>query len=167
MGRMGDRKAQVWYTDFMVGVLIFSIVIMTYFYYVEHTQHSDDTLMSSLVSEAKTVSNSLATRGYPVGWTSANVTTVGLTDGNFRINSSKLSDFNSWSYEERRGYLHTTKDYYFYLELMNGTRFNELCADPGAGCAEWNTSYFLAQNTRLLIYEHEPVRMVLYVYQAP
>jgi hypothetical protein len=164
---MSSRKAQVWYTDFIVGVLIFSVVIMSYFYYVEHSAYSDETLVSSLVAEAKTISNLLVTRGYPIGWSAANVTIVGLTDGNSRINMTKLSHFNSWGYEERRGYLHTTKDYHFYFEYINGTRFNERCADPGAGCVEWNSSYNLVQNTRLLIYNSEVVRMVLEVYQQP
>ena len=160
------RRAQVWYTDFIIGVLIFSIVIIAYFYYVEHTEYSDETLVSSLIAEAKGISNSLITQGYPVNWTAANVTTVGLTDGSYRINMTKLNNFNSWGYEERRGYLHTTKDYYFFFEYLNGTRFNELCADPGAGCQEWNASYYLVQNTRLLIYNGEIVRLVLNIYQV-
>jgi hypothetical protein len=164
---MRAAKAQIWYTDFMIGVLIFSIVIITYFYYASHTEYSDETLISSLLSEAKTISNSLVTQGYPLNWTAANVTTVGITNGDFRINTTKLSAFNSWSYEERRGYLHTTKDYYFYLEYMNSTRFNELCTDPGSGCVAWNTSYHLAQNTRLLIYDGSIVRVVLNIYQTP
>lgn len=164
---MFSRKSQVWYTDFVIGVLIFSVVIVTYFYYVEHSDYSDETLMSELLVEAKTISGSLMTAGVPLGWSAANVTVVGLTDSNYRINSSKLSDFNSWGYEERRGYIHTTKDYHFYLEYMNGTRFNEICADPGSGCVEWNTSYHLAQNTRLLIYDSDIVRLVLRVYQKP
>ena len=158
-------RAQIWYTDFMVGVLIFSIVVMTYFYYVEHAGHSDETLISSLISEAKSISNSLVTRGYPLGWTTTNVTNVGLTDGNYRINLTKLSYFNSWGYEERRGYIHTTKDYYFYLEYLNRTKFNELCVDPGAGCQEWNSSYYLSQNTRLLIHDSNIVRAVINIYQ--
>ena len=162
---MSSRKAQVWYTDFIIGVLIFSIVVISYFYYVEHTEYSDDNLMVSLIAEAKTVSNSLATRGYPPDWTAANVTTVGITDGSPRIDLAKLSAFNSWNYEERRGYMHTTKDYYFYIEYINGTRFNELCADPGAGCIEWNESYHLAQNTRLLIYDSDIVKAVMDIYQ--
>ena len=104
---------------------------------------------------------------YPTNWSAANVSTVGITDGNHRIDQDKLQDFNSWGYEERRGYLHTTKDYYFFLEYLNGTMFNELCKDPGAGCAEWNTSYHLAQNTRLLIYNSSIVKMNLLVYQQP
>jgi hypothetical protein len=162
---MIPRKAQVWYTDFMVGVLIFSIVVVSYFYYVEHTEYSDDALVNYLISEAKTISNYLVTEGYPANWTSANVSTVGITDGNHRINEGKLQDFNSWGYEERRSYLHTTKDYYFYFEYLNGTRFNELCEDPFSGCVEWNSSYYLVQNTRLLIYDSDVVRMVLNVYQ--
>jgi hypothetical protein len=165
MSEMGKR-AQVWYTDFIIGVLIFSIVVVTYFYYVEHSEHSDENLMSYLVSEVKSVSSSLMSEGYPQGWTASNVTIVGLTDGNFRINMTKLSNFNSWGYEERRGYIHTTKDYYFYMEYLNDSRFNELCADPGAGCVEWNSSYYLAQNTRFLIYGSDVIRMVVYLYQA-
>ena len=161
------RKAQVWYTDFMVGVLIFSIVVISYFYYVEHTEYSDDALMGALVSEAKSLSSYLITEGYPQNWTATNVSVVGLTDGNYRINEDKLDDFNSWGYEERRGYLHTTKDYYLYLEYVNGTRFNEKCEDPGAGCVAWNSSYYLVQNTRLLIYNSEIVKLVMYIYQAP
>jgi hypothetical protein len=164
---MMSRKSQVWYTDFMVGVLIFSIVVITYFYYVEHTEYSDDTLISSLVAEAKAITNSLVTQGYPPDWSAANVSTVGLTDGNYRIDQTKLNSFNSWGYEERRGYLHTTKDYYFYLNYLNGTRFNELCKDQFAGCVEWNSSYYLVQSTRLLIYESKVVRLVMEVYQAP
>jgi hypothetical protein len=164
---MESKKSQVWYTDFIIGVLIFSIVIITYFYYVEHSSYSDETLVSALLSEAKTISNSLVTQGYPPNWTIANVTTVGLTDGSPRIDVAKLADFNSWGYEERRGYLHTTKDYYFYLEYINGTKFNELCTDPFVGCVEWNTSYHLVQNTRLLIYDSDVVRMVLNIYQKP
>ncbi len=167
MCSFGGRKSQVWYTDFIIGVLIFSIVIITYFYYVEHSDYTDETLMNYLVSEAKSISGYLVTEGYPSNWTSANVSTVGLTDGDFRISQDKLDDFNSWGYEERRGYLHTTKDYYFYLEHLNGTRFNELCVDPGAGCIEWDTAYYLVQNTRLLIYDGDIVRLVLYIYQKP
>jgi hypothetical protein len=143
---MRAAKAQIWYTDFMIGVLIFSIVIITYFYYASHTEYSDETLISSLLSEAKTISNSLVTQGYPLNWTAANVTTVGITNGDFRINTTKLS---------------------FYLEYMNSTRFNELCTDPGSGCVAWNTSYHLAQNTRLLIYDGSIVRVVLNIYQTP
>ena len=164
---MISRKAQVWYTDFIIGVLIFSIVVVTYFYYVEHVESSGENIDNFLISEAKAISNYLVTEGYPLNWTAANVSTVGITDGSYRINEDKLQDFNSWGYEERRGYLHTTKDYYFYLEYLNNTRFNELCADPFVGCVEWNTSYYLVQNTRLLIYNSDIVRMVLYVYQQP
>ncbi len=164
---MNDRKAQVWYTDFMIGIMIFSIVVITYFYYVEHSPSSDDNLVNSLMAEAKTITNYLITEGYPEDWTAANVSTVGLTDGNYRIVDTKLSNFNSWGYEERRGYIHTTKDYYFYLEYLNGTRFNELCEDQFAGCVAWNSSVYLVQASRILIYDSKIVRLVLYVYQQP
>ena len=161
------RKAQVWYTDFIVGVLIFSIVIVTYFYYVERSEASDENLMGFIISEAKTISGYLVTEGFPTNWTGANVSTVGISDGAYRIDMDKLSTFNTWGYEERRGYLHTTKDYYFFIEYLNGTKFNELCKDPFQNCSDWNKSNHLAQTTRLLIYNQSIVKLVLNIYQQP
>lgn len=158
-------RAQVWYTDFVVGVLIFSIVMFSYFYYVEHRDYSDEGLQSTLLAEAKSITNNLVSQGYPSDWTPSNVSTVGLTDGDMRIDEDKLADFNSWGYEERRSFMHTTKDYYFFIEYLNGTRFSELCSDPYSGCVDWNESLNLVQNTRLAIYGDDVVRLVLYVYQ--
>jgi hypothetical protein len=162
-----SKKAQVWYSDFMIGVLIFSVVIFAYFYYVGNTSSSEEDLQSALLAEAKMLSNSLISAGYPIGWSGVTVETVGLTDGSYRMNMTKLDTFNSWNYEERRGYLRTTKDYYFFMKYLNGTIFNELCTDSPADCEHWNTSYYLVQNDRLLIYNGSIVRMVLYVYQKP
>ena len=87
---MSSRKGQIWYSDFMVGILLFSIVVMTHFYYVEHTEYSDDTLMSYLVTESKAISATLIGQGYPSAWTVSNVTTAGLTDNDYRVNMTKL-----------------------------------------------------------------------------
>jgi hypothetical protein len=151
----------------MVGVLIFSLVMFSYFYYVGHRDYSDEALQSTLLAEAKAITNYLVTEGYPPGWTAANVSTVGLTGGDMRINQTKLDNFDGWGYEERRSYLHTTKDYYFFIQYINGTKFNDLCEDPDDGCVKWNASYNLVQSTRLAIYDHDLVRLVLYVYQEP
>ncbi|NQU79183.1 hypothetical protein HQ545_05435 [Candidatus Woesearchaeota archaeon] len=159
------RCGQVWYTDFIIGVMIFSFMIGAYFYYVGHGNYYEDDPVPMLVSEAKRVTSYLLTEGYPANWTLLNVSTVGLTNGRHRMDNQKLGWFNSWDYEERRGYFHTTKDYYFYLEHKNGTVFNKLCKDPLDGCVDWNSSYYLVQNTRLLIYDGSIVRMVYYVYQ--
>ncbi|HII72330.1 TPA: hypothetical protein HA265_06260 [Candidatus Woesearchaeota archaeon] len=160
------RKAQVWYTDFMIGILIFALVTVAYFYYVEHNDTTDNNLDNYLMTEAKSISNYLVTEGYPTDWTPTNVSTIGLTDGNHRVQDAKLADFNSWTYDQRKSNMHTTKEHYFYLEYLNGTRFNELCSDM-PGCNEWNTSDHLVQNTRLLIYNSKIVRMKLYMYQKP
>ncbi len=157
-------KAQVWYTDFMIGILIFSIVLVTYFYYTEQTSNSEENTVNNLIIESKAITNQLLSTGYPINWTSNNVSTVGLTDGNYRINNNKLASFNSWSYSERKEKLHTTKQYYFYLEYLNGTRYNKLCTDPPA-CNDWNTSEYLVQDSRVAIHNSKIIRMVIYVYQ--
>ena len=116
------------------------------------------------MTEAKTITNYLVTEGYPHNWTANNVSTVGLTDGNHRLNIEKLDAFNSWTYSSRKSKIYTTKDYYFFLQYKNGTKFNEVCSDIPT-CTEWNSSEQLVQNTRFVIYNSTVVRMTLYIYQ--
>ena len=153
-----NRKGQVWFVDFMVGVLIFVFMVTIYFSYVNTSEYSDDTIMPSLIADSKKVSSVLVTRGYPLDWSLSNITQVGLTDGANRIDFDKLESFNSLSYNSRKEYIHTTKNYYFYLEYINGTRFNIL-GDQG------NTSNYLVQSSRYVIYNNSIVKMGLYLHQ--
>jgi len=157
-------KAQVWYTDFMIAILIFSITITAYFYYSNYVGGDEGNIESFLISEGKSISSYLITEGYPKNWSVANVSTVGLTDGNYRINNQKLQAFNSWNYEERRSFIHTSKDYIFFLEYLNGTRYNILCEDPPT-CDAWNASSYLIQQTRLAIHNGSIVKLKIYMYQ--
>lgn len=160
------KRGQVWYTDFVIGVLVFSIMVVAYFYYVEHQEASDQNLENYLLSEAKSISSYLVTEGYPEDWTASNVSTVGLTNGKQRIDDDKLAEFNSWTYDERKANLHTTKEYYFYLQHLNGTIYNRQCIDMPT-CTDWNGSEYLVSHERLLIHDSKIVRMKLYIYQQP
>lgn len=152
------KKAQVWYIDFAVGLLIFMVAITAYFSYAysESVEQRGD--MSELIIDAKMIATSLISKGYPYAWNSSNVTRIGLTDGNYRIQQGKLDAFNNFSYKNRSSLLGTTKDYYFYLEYPNGTKFNTL---------GWNgeNATQLVQVTRIVIYNSTPVRMVYHLWQ--
>lgn len=153
-----QKKAQVWYADFSIGLLIFIVAISGYMVYSYSETVEEKGELTELLIDAKVIASSLVSEGYPSNWTSTNVTRIGLTDGNQRIVQQKLEDFNDFSYSERGDLLGTTKDYYFYLEYLNGTTFNQL------GLNGTNADK-LVQVTRVLIYNDTFVKMTFYLWQ--
>lgn len=139
--------------------------------------------LTSMVSGARTISNSLISAGYPLNWTSTNVERIGITDGNMRINGSKLFEFANMSYYSRKFVLGTTFDYYIVLKQRNGTLLNissltgltkeDLSSEGGVGkpnvtLANLNTieqPNHRISVSRYLIYNSEPVRMEIYLWQ--
>ncbi|MBW2999983.1 hypothetical protein KY339_04885 [Candidatus Woesearchaeota archaeon] len=151
------KRSQVWYTDFIIGILIFSIAVTTFFYYATGAGEDDGSNLNDLIIDAKVIAENLVSEGYPTDWTPATVERIGLTNGNQRIDQSKLDDFTNMTYSERKSALGTPKNYYFYLEYPNSTKFNILGQ-------EGNSSNRLVQITRLAVYESQPVRMVFYLW---
>lgn len=152
------KRAQVWYADFAIGLLIFMVAIVGFMTYTYTEVTSDEEDLDSLIIDAKVIAASLVSEGYPADWNATNVTRVGLTDGDHRIDQSKLDIFSNLSYSDRAGVMGTTKDYYFYMQYANGTRFNIL-GQSG------NESDVLVQVTRIVIYNNTMARMVFYLWQ--
>ncbi|MBW2965906.1 hypothetical protein KY342_02250 [Candidatus Woesearchaeota archaeon] len=160
---MNTKKAQVWYTDFMIGVLIFVIVIFIYYEYAHSLEQNPTEITSDLMMEAKSISSSLITKGSPVDWNQSNVKIIGLTDGNQRLVQEKLDMFNNMTYQETRTKFGTPYDYYFYLEEING---NRILIDSGQGIGLEPTDHVnLVSITRVVIYNSRLISMVIQVWQ--
>ncbi len=119
---MKNKKAQIWYTDFMVGVLIFVIVIVLYYEYANNLNQDPDKLTSDLIMDAKSITSSLITEGYPTNWNQSNVQMIGLTDGNQRLVQEKIDVLAGMDYGEMKTKFRTSYEYYLFLEAVNGTR---------------------------------------------
>lgn len=152
------RRAQVWYGDFSIALLIFMVAITAYVSYTYAESVEERGEMTELLIDAKVIASSLISEGYPTDWNTSNVTRVGLTDGDYHIVQEKLDSFNSFSYDDRADAIGTTKDYYFYLQYTNGTKFNQLGLNG-------STADKLVQVTRIAIYEDVFVRMVFYLWE--
>lgn len=159
---MQSKKSQVWYTDFMVGVLIFFIVIIIYYDFAYGFNQDSGEITSDLMMDAKAISSSLITKGSPENWNESNVKTIGITDGKQRIVYEKLSRFGNLSYGFSKTKLRTPYDYYFYLEYPNGTRISfDGKESVGSGL---NKSKNVVSIDRIVIYDSKLARMVVKVW---
>jgi len=151
------KKGQVWYIDFMVGLLILITAVIIYYQFQGTFTDESESEWQEMIIDAKAITSSLISSGYPSDWTNDTVDLIGLTDGNYRINSTKVMMFQNMSYKRAKNLLNTRFNFYFFLESENGTRFY----DTGLNATD---SDFLVQTTRFVIYNSSMHRMVLHLW---
>ena len=160
---MNEKKAQIWYTDLMVGISIFVIVILIYYTYAYSLNQEPNDIASDLLMEAKAISSSLLTAGTPSNWNQSNVTIIGLTDGNQRLMQDKLNMFADMNYNESKRKFRTPYDFYFYLEDVNGSRI-PIHGKEGIGLNASNAKNIVSI-TRIAIYNSSLATMVVNIWQ--
>ncbi|MBN2112077.1 hypothetical protein JW707_03175 [Candidatus Woesearchaeota archaeon] len=153
------KKAQVWYLDFMVGLIIFTIMVVVYYQYSGNFSGEDESDWEEMMVDSNSISSSLMSAGLPSNWTEGNVTLLGITDGKYRINETKLWQFENMSYADAKNLFRTRFDFYFFLEDANGTKHHEAGLSP-------NSSKFLVATTRFVIYNSSINRAVIHLWKA-
>jgi len=112
---LNNTKAQVWFTDFVIGMIIFSLVLISYYTYTTNISKQDSSATDNLISDAKIVSSSLTTKGYPDNWDVNTVTRIGFTDSYNRIDTTKFNEFNKLNYNDTKKLLGTIYDYFLFF----------------------------------------------------
>ena len=153
------RRAQVWYIDFMVGLLILITAIFIYYQYQGNLLDESEAEWQEMIIDSKAITSSLISAGYPENWTNETVNVIGLTDGNYRINTTKIMLFRNMSYKRAREILKTRFNFYFFIQDKNGNKFY----DAGLNATDHK---FLVQTTRFVIYNSSLHRMVLHLWIA-
>lgn len=164
-------KAQVFCFDMVVAVLIFGAAILVYYKTTTNLSDQDEALVDDLLIDAKSISSSLMSQGYPYNWTKDNVTRIGITDDN-RVNESKLEQFSRIPYKDSRKLFGTTYDYYVYFRDRDNNiiPFNEThegIGKPGVDSTNIQTAENpkkLVRVTRLIIREADIKKMVVYLW---
>jgi hypothetical protein len=158
------KNGQVWYTDFMIGILIFVLVIFIYYAYAHNVTEDPSDISTDLVMEAKSISSSLVMQGSPSDWNKTNVEIIGLTNGDQRIVQEKLDAFANMTYSEIKTKLRTPYDYYIYFEDVDGN-IVPIGDKDGIGLQSTNSTDNLVAITRIVIYNSELTGMVVHVWQ--
>ncbi len=156
------KKAQIWYTDFIIGVIIFATALVIYFEYTNAIDVTGNNILDELITDAKSISSCLLSEGSPSNWTTESVQRIGLTNGDYRINQTKLESFAEINYNSSRQILGTTYDYYFYLEEKDGTQI-EISGEEGIGYPNSDADQ-LIQMTRFVVYNSSITKMVVEVW---
>ena len=157
------KKAQIWYIDFMIGLMIFFIAVFIYYQYAYSFNQDPNDVLSDLVMETKTISSSLITQGSPNDWNQTNVQIIGLTDGNHRFVQNKLEIFENFSYNDSKEILRTHYDYYIQLKELNGSTIL-INGEEGIGLIQSNSSDHQIAITRIGVYNSRLISMVVQVW---
>ncbi len=164
-------KAQVFSLDLIIGVIIFGSAILIYYKSTTNLSDQDEALLDDLLIDAKIISSSLMSDGYPVNWSKDDVKRIGITHKN-RINETKLEQFSKIPYKDSRKLFGTVYDYYVFFRDRNNNiiPFNESL--EGIGNPDVNSTNIqtvetpkkLVKITRLVVKKSAIAKMVIYLW---
>jgi glutaredoxin-related protein len=117
--RLG-KYSQVWTTDFAIGLVIFSLVLISYYTFTTNISKQDTANIEDLIFDSKSIASSLMSMGNPIGWKSNNVTSIGITDGKGNINKSNFLEFTKLGYNSTKRIFGTNKEYFLFFTNSSG-----------------------------------------------
>jgi hypothetical protein len=117
-----STKSQIWSIEFIVGLVIFIGALLIFYKYSVNLGTTQSDEIKELLIDAKTLSTFLVDKGLPGSWNTSDVILVGLTNGDYRLNESKLSNFSALSYATAKDLLSVRNDYYVFFEDKNSTQ---------------------------------------------
>lgn len=137
---MNKSKSQAFLSDFVVAALIFVVIIVIYFNYTRSLSAQDSSSLEGLLADAKIISSSLTSGGYPDNWQASTVVRIGFTDDSNRIDNTKFGEFVTINYNKTRRLLGATNEYFLFFvnESGNVTNVEGFC---GFGNALVNVDY--------------------------
>lgn len=135
-----NKKTQMWFTDFVIGTLIFTLMLIGYYTYTTNISKQDSLTANDLIADAESVSTTILLAGYPDNWDNTTVRSIGITNDNQRINKTKIINFAELSYNKTKKLLGTIYDYLIFFTNENNTIINVegIC---GIGKPEINVTY--------------------------
>ncbi len=169
--------AQVFFGDALVAIMIFLLAVVAFFSLSPNASSSESRVQDALVADAESISASLMTAGSPAGWTPDNVSTIGLTDGSYRVNYSKVSMFYNISPNLTYSLFGTNANYLIFFKDNNESALAfGSCAFSNANVSFLNVSPQKCKNPilpdpdnlisieRLAFYNLQIVKLVVYVW---
>src|SRR3989338_8449780 len=123
MGLSTSTKAQAWYMDFAIALLLFTFTLVVYFSYTNNFQKQEKGNLDAMVKDAKAISSSLVLSGYPVDWKNETVIRIGVADEQ-QLNATKVKEFKRMDYNMTRKIFATPYNYFIFFINENGEVLN-------------------------------------------
>lgn len=164
-------KGQVFSTDIIIGVIIFTAAILIYYKAMINFSEDDNELFDNIIMDAKSISDSLMSEGNPANWSKENINTLGLHT-NQRVNETKLRYFAEIPYKDTKSLLGTKYDYYIIFKDRNNNVYPineslEGIGKPGVNLANVNrlqNQDTLVKIVRITIRNSDIQNMVIFLW---
>ncbi len=172
MMRRFEKKGQVWTADFIIGFMLFIIMMLiSVRVLLDIYPTTEDTMV---YRDAVHLSDGLLGGGFPENWeTDINsVVMPGIAEYN-RINTEKLSKFKDIDYYSTKTLLHITSDYIFFIRngttiINTGQCIYGYNLSTDANCTPILSSEYydtLTRIDRVVIYNSSVVMMTIYAWE--
>ena len=168
---ISTKKSQIWSIEFVIGLIIFISALFIFYRYSINLSENQEETLKDLIIDAKTLSNYLISSGLPENWNTSNVILIGLTDGTYRLNETKVQYFSVMNYSSTKNMLSVINDFYVFFEDRNGSSII-INGISGIGKPSVNkTNLHATENPsdvikvfRFVVYNGTIVRMGMYVW---
>jgi hypothetical protein len=167
--RIKRKKGQIWTTDFVIGLLLFTLVVLITVKIAFTMYPSQNHIV--VYRDAVHLSDALLSQGYPSNWTSTDVLLPGIAENN-RINNTKLLEMSELNYSKAKILLHITSDYLFFFQNNSEIKNTGRCVygynvmtDSDCKPILTDLKYDdLAKIDRLIIYNSTVMIMTVYTW---
>jgi hypothetical protein len=119
-----NKRAQAWYMDFMIAIVIFSIAMITYFVYLPNISNQELTDLNDVYLDARIAVNSLMTPGLPVDWDNSSIIKIGLVDEGYDLNKNKVGRFKNIAYNRAKNLLGIRSEFAVFFINNKGRLMN-------------------------------------------
>lgn len=135
----------------------------------------DEQRLEELKSDSIVVAETFIGKGYPDGWNSANVQKLGLTDGSYIVNDTKVFEASRINYTGLKVFLGTRNEFFAFFQDKDGNIVNSGACGIGKLSVSNITSYIcsnfsvqasmLARSERL-VYRNGTLKMIVYAWRT-
>ena len=164
MSKSSYKKAQLWSIDFIIGLVLFSSALFFFYSYGTNSLNTQNEDFQEMFIQAEKLSDNLISSGHPTNWTNDSVVSIGLTDGNTRLDSDKLLEFSKIDYVITKRILSSKKDF----QIMFKNKENQILEIAENTIWGKNISNESPENiipvTRFLFYNSEIIKMEVLIW---
>ena len=168
---MLTKRAQIWSLDLFIAISMMMVTIAIFFVLSINMSDRSDSGVVMLLEDGRAISNFAVGTGSPDGWTLQNMQAIGVTDGQRRLNTTKLAQWEQLAQDEynlTKRLLSTDSDY--YIRFMNRENAfitiegSDGFGKPGTTNETLYKEGSIAKIQRFMVYNKSIVSMVIYVW---
>jgi hypothetical protein len=121
------RKSQLWYLDFIIGLSIFTLMIIMAFRYTSLRFSDNEAEQGRVWNDAQRLTESLLSEGIPKNWTEGNVISIGVLSEDNAIDLNKIETLKNLTivdYDKTKFIIGLKSDYIIHFEGATGSIIN-------------------------------------------